>query len=71
MKAKEKVEHTFRTAAEMAADASGEKGEPIGLHCPRCWCRRSHVDTTRPAPGEIRRYRVCMACGTRWRTEER
>jgi DNA-directed RNA polymerase subunit RPC12/RpoP len=42
-----------------------------GLDCPACGSYLNRVETTRPIIGWIRRYRVCIHCGKRFRTIER
>ena len=42
------------------------------MHCPYCQHNRSKViDTTKDAPGGIRRRRECLKCGERFSTLER
>lgn len=46
-------------------------GDPRGLECPECGCRRFHVRTTRNGNRMIIRYRQCHHCGRRMTTCER
>ena len=42
------------------------------MHCPYCQHDKSKVvDTTKDAPGGIRRRRECLKCGERFSTLER
>ncbi|MFW5713289.1 MAG: transcriptional regulator NrdR [Brevefilum sp.] len=42
------------------------------MHCPYCQYKKSKVvDTTKDAPGGIRRRRECLKCGERFSTLER
>lgn len=42
------------------------------MHCPYCQHKKSRVvDTTKDAPGGIRRRRECLECGERFSTLER
>lgn len=60
----------YPTLAELANPDLPEDGFK-GIRCPKCHCQQFRVDATRNVVGAIARYRVCRACGHRWRTNER
>lgn len=56
----------------MTADAFAEPDNPKGLRCRGCGCRHFRVTSTDPKPnGEIKRYKICRACGKKAVTTER
>jgi len=52
-------------------DHAAEKGDDVGLKCPRCACRHFYTVNTKRLRGWIRRRKVCRNCGRKIRTRER
>lgn len=46
------------------------KQRPVGLRCPGCGKRTIKTLDSRPAPGGIRRRKVCTSCDQRFNTFE-
>lgn len=40
------------------------------MRCPSCGAEATRVVGTNRVDGLVRRWRVCLACGARWRTWE-